>query len=330
MEAPLIWLQSGFDLVLAGTLVGFAAIMLTTPNLFQSIVLFIVFGLLMALTWARLDAVDVAIAEAAIGAGLTGALLLNARADLDALQRRRRRERRGSLGVSVDAPPPGARRWVRSLVYALLPLPLFAMVAWATLSVPSHLPGMGPEVLAAMDDSGAHNPVTAVLLNFRAYDTLLEVAILLLAVVATWSQGLGVFPPRDRPPGLVLLAAMRLLVPLAVLVAGYLLWRGTHAPGGAFQAGAVLAGAGVLLLLGEHALPKQGRHLPLRMGLALGVLAFLVAGLAGLLLGGAFLFYRGERAATWILIIEVAATVSIALSLVALFAGRSPTPTEGS
>ncbi len=51
---------------------------LTSSDLFKAIVLFIAFGLLMALAWGRLSAIDVAMAEAAIGAGLTGALLLAA------------------------------------------------------------------------------------------------------------------------------------------------------------------------------------------------------------------------------------------------------------
>ncbi len=55
---------------------------LSTTNLFKSIVLFITFGLLMAISWVRLNAIDVAIAEVAIGAGLTGALLLAALAKL--------------------------------------------------------------------------------------------------------------------------------------------------------------------------------------------------------------------------------------------------------
>jgi multisubunit Na+/H+ antiporter MnhB subunit len=40
------------------------------------VVLFIAFGLLLALAWVRLGAPDVALAEAAIGAGITGTLLL--------------------------------------------------------------------------------------------------------------------------------------------------------------------------------------------------------------------------------------------------------------
>ncbi|MCG6985021.1 MAG: DUF4040 domain-containing protein [Thiocapsa sp.] len=44
----------------------------------QAVILFIAFGLLLALVWARLRAPDVALAEAAIGAGLGGALMLAA------------------------------------------------------------------------------------------------------------------------------------------------------------------------------------------------------------------------------------------------------------
>ncbi|SHF20165.1 Uncharacterized MnhB-related membrane protein [Modicisalibacter ilicicola DSM 19980] len=66
------------DLVLIAGLVTFATLTLTARATFSSIVLFISTGLLIALAWARLGAPDIAIAEAAIGAGLTGALLLAA------------------------------------------------------------------------------------------------------------------------------------------------------------------------------------------------------------------------------------------------------------
>ncbi|MBA3059465.1 MAG: DUF4040 domain-containing protein [Gammaproteobacteria bacterium] len=66
-----------FDLVLAGALLWSGVRCLTTARLDQAIVLFIAFGLLLALVWARLSAPDIGLAEAAIGAGLTGALLLD-------------------------------------------------------------------------------------------------------------------------------------------------------------------------------------------------------------------------------------------------------------
>ena len=67
-----------FDILLACALLWSAWRALTAPALDRAAVMFIVFGLLMTLVWARLDAPDIALAEAAIGAGLTGALLLDA------------------------------------------------------------------------------------------------------------------------------------------------------------------------------------------------------------------------------------------------------------
>lgn len=66
------------DVFLAATLMAFARQALFTPELFKAIVSFIAFCLLLALVWARLQAPDVALAEAAIGGGLTGGLLLAA------------------------------------------------------------------------------------------------------------------------------------------------------------------------------------------------------------------------------------------------------------
>lgn len=65
------------DVLLCASLIALAYQTLVTADLFRAIVLFIVFGLTLAIVWARLGAPDIALAEAAIGAGLTGALLLS-------------------------------------------------------------------------------------------------------------------------------------------------------------------------------------------------------------------------------------------------------------
>jgi uncharacterized MnhB-related membrane protein len=65
-----------FDGLLVLGLLALAWTLLRTPHLFEATVLFISFGLIMSLAWVRLKAVDIALAEAAIGAGLTGALFL--------------------------------------------------------------------------------------------------------------------------------------------------------------------------------------------------------------------------------------------------------------
>jgi energy-converting hydrogenase B subunit D len=64
------------DALLAVILLWLGWATLSSRDLFRGIVLFIAFGLVLSMTWVRLRAPDVALAEAAIGAGLTGALLL--------------------------------------------------------------------------------------------------------------------------------------------------------------------------------------------------------------------------------------------------------------
>lgn len=75
-----------FDALLAFTSLVLAQQLLASENLYKAISLFIALGLFMTLIWVRLDAPDVALAEAGIGAGFTGALLLAALARLRQLQ----------------------------------------------------------------------------------------------------------------------------------------------------------------------------------------------------------------------------------------------------
>jgi len=197
------------------------------------------------------------------------------------------------------------------------------LLAAVLLPLPENT-GLRVPVSEHMHVSGVEHPVTAVLLNFRAYDTFLELGVLLLAVLGAWSLGRHTPLPARPVPGPVMPGTVRLLIPAAVVIGVYLLWAGSHAPGGAFQAGAVLGAAGVLWVL------TRPRDLPapppplLRVGLMVGAGVFIVVGIAGLLLGYGFMGYGPGQAYTLILLIETAATVSIALTLVALFLGGSP------
>jgi uncharacterized MnhB-related membrane protein len=75
-----------FDGVLLLVVVVLAWRSLNDRDLFRAVIKFIALGLLLAVAWVRLRAPDVALAEAAVGSGLTGALILAA------LVRMRRRE----------------------------------------------------------------------------------------------------------------------------------------------------------------------------------------------------------------------------------------------
>jgi uncharacterized MnhB-related membrane protein len=89
-------LELAFDGVLVLLLVLLAWRALAVRELFQAAVLFILFGLLMALAWARLAAPDLALAEAAIGAGLTGVLLVDVARAMSAAAHNRHDDERGT------------------------------------------------------------------------------------------------------------------------------------------------------------------------------------------------------------------------------------------
>ncbi len=91
-----------FDIALVAILLTCAWLALTTPDLLRAVVLFIAFGLLAALAWVRLQAPDVALAEAAVGSGLTGALLLST---LSAMRRADARRRQSLPQQSTSQQP---------------------------------------------------------------------------------------------------------------------------------------------------------------------------------------------------------------------------------
>jgi multisubunit Na+/H+ antiporter MnhB subunit len=161
-----------------------------------------------------------------------------------------------------------------------------------------------------------------VLLDFRGWDTLLEVAVLLVALLGVWAVS-GAEPPAPAaPPDPVLAWTVRGLVPIVVLVSGLLLWTGARAPGGAFQAGVVLGGGGILMEVAGVPRPWARRAGLVRAGLGFGLALFLAAGAAALLAGRSLLEYPAAGAGAILLAIEAALTVSIAVVVDALFDGR--------
>ena len=214
---------------------------------------------------------------------------------------------------------------MRRISIGVLSLALLAALSWAVLSLPAKPTGLTEASLAKLSESGVTNPVTAVLLNYRGYDTLLEVGVLLLAIVGVWSLRQGEWPAadlRDRP---LLLSLLRVVLPVLVLAAGYLLWIGAFAPGGAFQGGALLGGALVLVMLGGLGRRVVNRAGLLRAGLVLGVLVFATVCGITLWLTGGLLQYPPGSGGTWIMIIESAALISIGLTLGLLYLGGRPT-----
>ena len=351
------------DLLLAASVLAVAAGSLLARAALTAILGFLAYGLLLTLAWTRLAAPDVALTEAAIGS-LTAILLLGAAARLrgpvPAVPMAAGPMHAGPMaagpttaghmpaghaaaghapaGPGIPAGmPPGAGEAARGpsvarrvAVAALCAAVSLALMA-AILLLPVPAPGLAPQAAAGLPSLGLGNPVTAVLIGYRALDTLLEKMVLLLALVGVWSLapdrcwgGVPGRPPAAPDETLALLG--RVLPPLGILLGLHLVWVGADAPGGTFQGGAVLAAMGMLAVLsGQARLPATGTR-RLRLWLAAGPVVFFAVGLAGYPLAGGFLAYPAPLAKPLILLIEFALTPSLALLLALLLAGPAGAP----
>ena len=300
----LLW--SIFDITLVLLLLALAWSTCSTRDVMRAVTLFIAMGLLLAIIWARLKAPDLALAEAVIGAGISGALLLSAIRDYPST----------SMVSHHSALIKG--------MINMMTLALTILMSWAVWHGLNMSDGvrLSEQVISQLPVSGVSNPVTAVLLNFRAYDTLLELAVVLTAVLTVLTlnekrAGYTVSSP-------LLQGMTRWLVPLLVVTSGYLLWVGAHAPGGAFQAGAMLAAAMILLQLAYPSRRQEFNNYLLKILLVIGIFTFVLVGLWMMSLNDDFLAFTPALAGTLILIIETAATLSIATALTLAYLGGRP------
>jgi multisubunit Na+/H+ antiporter MnhB subunit len=298
------------DALVVAAILAVAIATIAARGTFTAVALFIAYGLLLAFAWVRLGAMDVALTEAAIGAGLSGALLLGAAA-------------RVAGRHATDAPPSRAMTMAIGLGCAGVTVALCA----AILLLPDPAPSLAPQVAAQMHTTGLGNPVAAVLMSFRGLDTLLESAVLVLAVIAAWSLapdgGWGGPPgpvPAPQPHGPLALLG-RVLPPLGILVAVHVLWIGKDSPGGKFQAAAILAAMWMLAWMAGRAAPPAVSSRRLRFVVAAGPALFIAVGLLGWLTQGAFLAYPPGLALPLIMAVEVVLTASISVALVLLVLG---------
>ena len=279
---------------------------------FAAAVGFIAFGLSLTLAWLQLHGIDVALTEAAIGGGLTGALLIFAVARLRTTQAPAAAER-----------PSAMTRIIAAVIAAAVTLALMFCV----LALPDPAPTLAPDVVANIESTGVGNPITAVLLAFRAMDTLLEAIVLVFALIGVWSLA-----PDDvwggRPgirqhadPNGILAYAARILPPIGIVVGAYIFWVGADHPGGKFQGATIIAAMWLLVIMaGLVDTPPVGRRW-VRVIAAAGPLVFIAIGLVGVPTAGAFLAYPHGYAKPLIVIIELALLPTLALVLALLVAG---------
>lgn len=315
---------TALDLALGAGVLTTATLAAFTRDRTVSVMMFLSMGMLLAVLWARLDAPDLAIAEAAIAAGVTGALLISTL---------------GTLGPAADAP---ARSTLIRLSHLLAHIAVITVAAGLlTLglieaSTNAVLPAAaGSGATDAVQDSVVEHPITAVLLQFRSYDTLLEVVVLAAVALVAFSL------PRDRAvrshhvrqeQGDLFAGFTRVALPVVVLLAGWLLIAGSTRPGGAFQAGALVTGALLLLYLsGRHGVGGRFAADPPRRLLLTGVLigpaAFIGLAVLTATAGQGWLHLAHPWGGGVVVAVEAALALSIGVSLAAAFlVGRRDVP----
>lgn len=271
-----------------GMLVITAISMVAMRDLFATVMLFGIYSLVSACFFVNLDAVDVAMTEAAVGAGISTILMLSTLAMTD------RVEMRSSHGPML----PLAVVLITgcALIYGTLDMPYFA-----SPQAPIHT-HVAPHYIGETDtEIGIPNIVTAVLASYRGYDTLGETVVIFNAGVGVLSL-LGRFGPvTGTMPGtapmshhLILKVIAKALIPLILLFALYIQFHGDYGPGGGFQAGVMLAVAFILyaIIFGTDKARLLMPPTVVHTLVAVGVLIYGGVGLVSLFLGGNYLDYN--------------------------------------
>lgn len=307
-----------------------AAGIVRTRNLFSAVMLTGIFSLQMAAMFFILDAADVALTEAAVGAGIATVLFL------------------GALALTDDQERAAPRH---GLSAALAALSALLLILYATLDFPRlGDPGapvhqhVAPWYLEHTPELvGIPNVVTAVLASFRGYDTLGELFVIFTAGVgvmfllvmpsARQIEELPSADARGLRHHLIPRVVGVLLAPFIVLFGLYVQFHGEYGPGGGFQAG-VLVAAGLILyalLTGESAALRVLSPRVLIAMVAGGGLLYGGVGVAGMLLGGNFLDYSvllddpvaGQHLGILLIELGVGLTVTgVMLSIFHAFAAR--------
>jgi multicomponent Na+:H+ antiporter subunit B len=139
-------------------------------DLFSVVVLFSIYSFLMATVLVALDAVDVAMTEAAVGAGVSTVLLLGALHLTGGTEAKRAQRPYLPLVLAVAV---GA-----VLIYGMLGLPTFS-----DPNAPIHAHVVPRYLGDSLRETGVPNIVTAVLASYRGYDTLGETVVVFTAGV---------------------------------------------------------------------------------------------------------------------------------------------------
>ena len=265
-------------------------------------------GLAVSLTFLWFSAPDLALTQLAVEVVTTVLFLLGLR-----WLPKRRPEEAEHLGLRVRA------RRARDFVVSLVAGGGMAVLAYAMMTRPAPQSISPFFIDRSLPEGGGTNVVNVMLVDFRAFDTMGEITVLGIVGLTVYAllrrfrppREMAALPPQQRavPPDLVSdlinprtaqgtalgymmvpAVLVRLLLPIAVVIALYFFMRGHNLPGGGFVAGLCVAIAFLTqyIVAGTYWVEA---HLQLKVirWIALGMLAAVATGLGSLWFGYPFL-----------------------------------------
>jgi multicomponent K+:H+ antiporter subunit A len=173
-------------------------------------------------------------------------------------------------------------------------------LAWAVLTRPYETIA-GYFLANSVPGGGGTNVVNVILVDFRGFDTLGEITVLAIAAIGIYAmlEGLRLAAPESDASGrrwswdvhpVIMAAFSRLLLPLALLVAIFVLLRGHNLPGGGFIAGLITAVALITQYLANGIAWTQARmSAKLHPTIGIGLLLATATGLGSWVFGHPFL-----------------------------------------
>ncbi|WP_339782311.1 monovalent cation/H+ antiporter subunit A [uncultured Marinobacter sp.] len=250
---------------------------------FYALVLLSVVGLIVALTFARFSAPDLAMTQLSVEV-VTIVLLMLALYYMPSWT-----PVESSIGQRI-----------RDIVIALAAGTGMILITLAMLTQPfSSISEFFLE--NSKPGGGGTNVVNVILVDFRGFDTLGEITVLAIAALGIYAMlkntaltppsgdGLGHTWTRDHYP-LMLRQIARPMLPLALMVSAYIFLRGHNLPGGGFIAGLITSVALILQYIASGMIWTQDR-IPFRYHnvIGLGLLFATIAGAGSLAFGYPFL-----------------------------------------
>lgn len=293
------------ELALVGLIIVTAVLVALVRGPIGATAVFAAFSLGLAIVWVLLAAPDVALTEAAVGAGVMVILLLVATVKTSIEEDVIRSDRKRPIRPINPAALTAVSTVALLLGYSVLSFPTFGDADAPTVSETDPTGATAPyaHYVGSAADPEVPNAVSSVLAVFRSLDTFGEMIVAFTAVIGVLivlnrerstsrSDRQQQSPAAEFPDPYVMspvgMTAVRLVIPLVFAFGIYLILHGAVLPGGGFQGGVVIGASFILmaLIFGHVPMSDWLDERIVVWALSIGVGTFVLVAIGGIAFGG--------------------------------------------